>query len=809
MSVFTVPRFSLFLISFLLVFCSISVFSASNVLHLANNVDQEVVSLTPYLEYMVDADDALTIDDLYNHQDNVLFKSVTSNSIPVIRQAVWYRVTLKNALSEDRSLVVNFDELLIDELTLYYQNNGNTIQLQAGLNYAIKDRPINYRFLAMPITLEANSEQTIYFRIKTSHIPLIAPTISSELEFSKSVAASTIVNLLFIGMGLGLCLFMAIFLPLAIASKESYCFIAYLILTTLVIISVSGFFQYLFPEKPEWHKFLLVALLAANSVSNLLMVNTFFEIHRCHPFLNKIYWFFGFGFSGFIWGYGFLGGFEALMVPLITCTLLMFILLLSTSVLKYYQGSPHAGLFIVAKLFFFFSCLYSALGAEGVLPYNALIRHGVGSGIILQAAIICLATAKKVSAEKAHAAELAKNVAIARAASRDKSEFLATMSHEIRTPMNGVLGMAQMLENSPLNPEQKRYTQVIMNSGKTLLAVINDILDFSKIEAGKMQLAYRPFDLQSMINDTHTLFMPIAKEKGLNFKFRIEEDCPTQLNGDPIRLQQILNNLLSNAFKFTEQGFVELTIQLNSSTSQGVELLFSVKDSGIGIGHHKQRQVFQAFTQAHRSTSRSYGGTGLGLAISKQLADLMHGQIGINSDENSGAEFWFTANFELLSEHRSQAEVMKNSMPDAALKAIAPGVEQTPYTKPILVAEDNQVNQQVIAAMLSHLGLGMVLAADGERALELYQANENSFSAVLMDLEMPVKNGYQAADAIRDLEKTSSETSPIPIIALTAHVLESNIQRCYESGMDAVLKKPLQLPELIDALAALGVHEYG
>ncbi len=817
---FIVPSFNFLIYTLLsvLFLLSTSVSTAETVLELDANALDKVINLSPYLEYVVDPQEQIQIAQLYDESqasDPLLhkFQPMKSNSVPSIRQAIWYKMTIHNLMPEDTAWVVNFDELLIDELLFYYQKDGHIERLQAGLNYSVNSWPIDYRYLAMPLTLKGSSKQTIYFRIKTSHIPLMSPTISSELAFATSASSSTIINLLFIGMGLGLCLFMAIFMPLAIASRESYTFISYLVLTTLVIISVSGFLQYLFPAHPQWHKFLLVALLATNSITNLLMVNTFFGIYRCNPLLNKLYWLSGFGFSVFIWGYSLFGGFEVLMVPLIGCTLFMFVLLMGTSILKYYQGSPHAVLFMIAKLLFFITCAYSTLGAEGIVPYNSLIRHGIGSGIILQAAIICLAAARKVNAEKAHASELEKNIAIAKASSREKSEFLATMSHEIRTPMNGVLGMAQMLEKTPLNPEQHRYTQVILNAGKTLLAVINDILDFSKIEAGKMQLVPRPFNLQSLINDTYTLFQPIAQEKQLDFRFHITEDCPLHLGGDAIRLQQILNNLLSNAFKFTESGFVQLDIALKYVEQQEVELLFTVKDSGIGISHDKQRQLFQAFTQAHRSTTRSYGGTGLGLAISKELVQLMRGEININSAENNGSEFWFTASFGLLSECDLQES---SSFPSSEFnnecidKKLSNGtrndiVDKSPSVKPLLVAEDNPVNQQVIGAMLSRAGLNMTLAEDGDIALQLFQQQTKGFAAVLMDLEMPVKNGYQAASAIRNLEKARGDEKSIPIIALTAHVMEGNIKRCYDNGMDAVLKKPLQLPELLDTLQKLEV----
>ena len=761
----------------------------------------QITALSPYLEYAIDEGGEISAQQLYANQHDLQFQAVTSQSMPALYKNIWYRFKVKNTSANDLVLVVNFDELLFDELIFVYHFQGELLQFKAGLNHPFSQRPIDYRYVAMPLKIAAEESQTVYFKIYSSHIPLVAPVIAPALKFAGMVSTSTIVNLLFIGIGIGLCIFMAIFMPMAMARREAWGYIAYVMATTAVIISVSGLWQFFLPDHPQWHKFLMVALLAINCISNLTMVNAFFEVHRRNPLLHKCYLVAYVFYASFIFIYPFVGGYETLMLPLIGFTLLMFIFLFGTALMKYRQGYSNAGLFLFAMSIFFVTCTYAALGGEGLLPYNAIIRHSVASGIIIQSAVVCLAIARKANAEKKIHENLANDVAIANAASREKSHFLATMSHEIRTPVNGVLGMAQMLQSTQLNVEQAHYTGVILNSGNTLLAVINDILDFSKIEAGKMELEETPFDLQEVLTYTEALFAPQAEAKGLRFIIKRDENCVTQLCGDPIRLQQILNNLLSNAFKFTEAGSITVAIRSHGMPDDKVSLFFSVQDSGIGIAKETQPQLFNAFTQADKSTTRTYGGTGLGLAISQQLVQLMGGEIGLISDTHQGAEFWFTGIFKIspASEMHGANESENPVLTDKPLnrKDAAP--------VKLLIAEDNPINRQVITAMLNKLGFEAVIGEDGVEALRLFEQAPESFAAILMDLEMPNKDGYATAMAIRAIEQELN-LAPLPIIALTAHVMEANINRCYEAGMDEVLTKPIQLTQLMKTLNGFGLQ---
>ncbi len=378
----------------------------------------------------------------------------------------------------------------------------------------------------------------------------------------------------------------------------------------------------------------------------------------------------------------------------------------------------------------------------------------------------------------------------AEAANIAKSRFLATISHEVRTPMNGVLGMLELLRKTHLSKQQSGFIDNALRSGRSLLTLINDILDFSKIESDKMQLERVPFDLQDTINDALQVVAEEAARKHIELKTDIV-DVDQYLIGDEQRLRQVLINLIGNAVKFTDHGFVKIHVARTAVYKNGIQLKFEISDSGIGITPEALPHIFKDFTQQDDSTTRKFGGTGLGLAITKQLVNMMGGEIHVQSSPNKGASFWITLQFDTQSTERKR----QPGHVDLAVEPEAMAEEDIMLEARILLAEDNAINQEVASAMLESAGCEVVAVDDGHKALQAMQSGH--FDLVLMDCQMPNMDGFEATRTIR---QEPAKYPQVPIIALTADIQHGITDQCRQAGMDDYLSKPFTHESLLEMI---------
>ena len=793
-------------------------------LQLDGKPDPRPINLTPYWSVLEDTDKKWAIDDVAGAELAARFSQpklkADSLNFGLRQSAIWLRITIANKSGRDihRMLEVPFTHL--HHVDFYEPADFGFTHISTGHSKPFAERLVNHRHFVFPLRIPAGSELTYYLRVATGTTLDIPTKLWEPKAFEKQSLHEYIGQALYFGMLLALGLYNFL-LFVSLRDRTYLYYVMFVTANALSVIAFSGVaYQFLWPESPGWSMISSMIGFALTGITLLMFQRRLLATDVTVPMLDKVIrTFIALNVLQMI-GFWVLPYHKIIGIG-ITLDMMNMLLALIVGITCKLRGQRSARFFLLAFSCLVFTAVLTALRSYGIkgIP-NFISVYGIQIGSALEMLLLSLALAdrfnqmkrEKESAqqqlvdslkrserileqrvaertdellrtnrelvEHEKALEAAKEVA--EEASRMKSAFLANMSHEIRTPMNAVIGMAYLALRTDLNGKQRDYVEKIHRAAVSLLGIINDILDFSKIEAGKLTIETTDFSLHEVLANVSTVTSQRAAEKGLRYVFDVADDVPVHLSGDPLRLGQVLINLISNAIKFTPQGKVQMRCRVASSVPEGVQLRFEIEDTGIGMSPEQMSKLFQAFSQADDSTTRKYGGTGLGLAISRRLVEMMGGSMSLHSQEGVGSTFTFTLRFGL----GALTTLSLPSLPERLLGCR------------VLVVDDNPAAREILTNLVDGFGLPVNAVSGASEALVAIRNADlgTPYDLVLADLGMPEMNGAELAQAIRQ-----AGLAHIPkVILVTAFGREDVMRQAENAPIDAVLFKPIDQSLLHD-----------
>jgi len=701
------------------------------------------------------------------------------------RSAFWYKFDVNNNQKAPLKRLIVITVPWIDTINIYVEDKNTQLSAyKGGDSLPFENRTIKHTFVNFEHEFAPGSSK-VYIQVKTKD-PFIVPiSILKSLTFLED----EVVHSNYTGFIYGIIIAMLLYNLVLFLNLKARFYAFYVLYLSIFLAMHASYncytFKWLFFNNPELQNWAESTTIFLFSIAGLLFAQSFLNLKKHFPALNlTTNYLIVFYISTML--ITSLLGYHYHVMFAIGLTVIFSLYVFSIALYSFINGNSYARFFLFGTTAGLIGTSITALTVMAILPYSDTGFHAVDYGTVIDTVMLSLALAdrmKIIQNEKLSAENETKKAIEAKKA---KDEFLSNMSHEIRTPMNAILGFVKILRKNIRDKENLSYLNIIYTSSQTLLHVINDILDLSKIESGKLKINKYSFNPYHELGYISKFFALNAQEKSIELISHIEENVPLSLEGDLVRIRQIIFNFISNAFKFTPDN---KKIYINVKYQYGT-LLISVVDEGIGISIEDQKKIFNAFEQADNSSTRKYGGTGLGLFISHKLAKLMSGEITLKSKNGEGSTFTISLpvaesksdNITISTEEKNHSETDDKTMK---------------LSGDILIAEDNKTNQLLVKLLLDEYGLKYTVANDGLESVDIYKSS--SFDLILMDDHMPNMSGVEAFKEIRDYEKKSG-LNPTPVVALTANVMEDDIKRFSEAGMDDFLAKPLDNSELYRVL---------
>lgn len=769
----------------------------------ANEISQQLTKSVEQIEYLVEGGGSYDLSRV-KKIDQARWQAVSRYPLNLgnVKHGAWGRFKLENVENVQFERILEFANPRLHRLTIYIESSlGNNKEWSLGNYLPYKEREISFRNFALPIEFQAKEELVVYFRAE-SNVGLLLPIyVHKESEFWRSASDETLAYGLYFG-------FMLMFIMFNISLyfiRNNYLFILLaidLFVCALMYANHSGLnFEYLWPVDPQFNY--LAGLFLSYMVFLVANVFTwhFLQLSHAKSLLRNYYLFNALALMGIVSLWLLPAEVSSFMCALLGIVISIYLAYLTTR--NRFRYWDYAYYYIASYWIAAVSAIIYIAHKLALLPTNVLTSSAFGVSILLQAIILtCVMIERDKSAVKVVGFH-----SLGQQEPDSAQDWVARFSHEVRAPLNGIIGMADLLRETPLNPTQYSYIQTLSSSGKYLLDLVDDELNYDNLSRGVLELNEGPFNLELLCQQCSKMLEQQASDNKVVIKLDFSPLMPLDFYGDEKCLTQIIINLVGNSIKFTRQGRVVIKAKYSESNN----LVLSVWDNGIGITKQQQLRVFDRFCQVDSASYSRSGGSGLGLAICRQLAQLMGGEINVAS--RVGEYCCFTLKVPLeryekpLGVDESRVDVVATRAVSKYTSAIASSILSSRELV-VLGVDDNEINRRVLSAMLKKLGHKMIEVTSGQQAIDVVRSGV-PIDLILMDCEMPGMNGFEATEEIRKWQYGQAK-AVCPIIALTAHVLDEHIERCLAAGMDDHLSKPLRLDELRELLESLeeGVKQH-